>query len=784
MRLPISPLANARGSLLSGSAPNRNRKGAAGVRLALVFVLCALTAAAQVDRVVVVKIDGLPPRILEQFLKQAGGPRTPAKWLDYVFVRNGTSLDNFYTRGLSLSAPSWNLLDTGRHLEIRGNVEYDRYTLDVNDYLNFFPFYFKAAAGNQVDMAGVELLEENRVPLLADRFPYGGFYQGAQLLQRGVHWETMNGTLKRAFLTNSVRGIIDEWQVGWSWQESWSKEYAKLLMQSLKDPKVRYLEMFSGHFDHIAHLTNDPVTQVHAMGEIDTLVGSLWNAIQQSPLADSTALVLVSDHGINSAPGVISQGYNLIDWFNSRAGGAQHVLTNRHPLQDYKIKGLDPFVSKVITPSSESSYLQGLGEQYPTAMLDLDGNERAGIGLRNNTLNLLHVYLDQLIRKKVTGEARVEALAAFFETLSDVREEWRKDIDDLNAELIDLKLRISAQESLVAALPKKWSKEQIARGENQEANRHKRRLQQWREEHALYTQYTATITRLLDLTPADFDPGKFKIQDLIPERSLGPGNSVWDLQNYVTGMGPDGGIQRMNYLPALAGLSVRNNVQADVSPRPVDFTAVRVNDAVWLYRDEEHQALVSSRDGRISYQPVAHLQAQRDGSITFDERPWGPGFPLALFEDPQLSTGAEDRARWLSQSHSEHDWLQAVHRTRYSNGIIGITEQLLDLSPAATPYLERKRRQRRTDLLVFANDHWNFNARGFNPGGNHGSFFRDSTHSVLLIAGGKSTGIPQGLRIETPYDSLSFAPTILALMGRPEAGLPGPLIQELLATGH
>ena len=90
---------------------------------------------------------------------------------------------------------------------------------------------------------------------------------------------------------------------------------------------------------------------------------------------------------------------------------------------------------------------------------------------------------------------------------------------------------------------------------------------------------------------------------------------------------------------------------------------------------------------------------------------------------------------------------------------------------------------RRTDLLVLANDHWNFNVRGFNPGGSHGSFLRDSTHSVLLMAGGRDTGIPVGLRVETPYDSLSFLPTILSLMGRAEPDLPGPVIREL-AESH
>jgi len=48
------------------------------------------------------------------------------------------------------------------------------------------------------------------------------------------------------------------------------------------------------------------------------------------------------------------------------------------------------------------------------------------------------------------------------------------------------------------------------------------------------------------------------------------------------------------------------------------------------------------------------------------------------------------------------------------------------------------------------------------------------------FAGGKDSGIPSGLRIETPYDSLSFVSTILKLMGRPEPDLPGPVIQELV----
>ena len=85
---------------------------------------------------------------------------------------------------------------------------------------------------------------------------------------------------------------------------------------------------------------------------------------------------------------------------------------------------------------------------------------------------------------------------------------------------------------------------------------------------------------------------------------------------------------------------------------------------------------------------------------------------------------------------------------------------------------------------MLASDHWNFNVRGFNPGGNHASLLRVSTHSVLMFAGGKDTGIPKGLTVAEPYDGLSFVPTVLQLMGKPEPNLPGPVIREVVQQIH
>jgi hypothetical protein len=153
--------------------------------------------------------------------------------------------------------------------------------------------------------------------------------------------------------------------------------------------------------------------------------------------------------------------------------------------------------------------------------------------------------------------------------------------------------------------------------------------------------------------------------------------------------------------------------------------------------------------------------------------------------------------------------LQALHKTHYSNGLVGLNEELArhDIESLSTTdpklsederlmreYARRKRELVEPDLLVVAQDHWNFDVRGFNPGGNHGSFFRISTHSTFMVAGGARTGVPRALVIEAPYDSLSFVPTVLALTGNlrddsspvPELWergfrkFPGPIVKELL----
>src|SRR5215831_5731130 len=208
----------------------------------MLVLLGALPGLAKVDRVVVLKVDGLPEHVLEKYLNEPGGPghegRSKLPWIERVFRKNGVWMANYYSRGLSLSGPSWSILDTGHHAEIHGNSEYDRYTLRPYDYLNFFPFYLGYARHRRVDMPGVELLDEYNIPLLSDRFPYEDVSQSFQLLERGVNWATLGGGLKREFTGKPAKEVFDEWQIGFSFSKPIYLHFEQDLIRDLADPKI------------------------------------------------------------------------------------------------------------------------------------------------------------------------------------------------------------------------------------------------------------------------------------------------------------------------------------------------------------------------------------------------------------------------------------------------------------------------------------------------------------------------------------------------------------------
>ena len=779
----------------------------AGVWLVL-FTLPGLgqTPSVRPTRVVILKIDGLNADLLAQTMQETnpatGKPRLP--WFDEIFNRHGTIFENFFTRGISLSAPSWSLLDTGRHLVIKGNAEYDRYTGRVYDYLNFFPFYLGNARSRVTDMPSVQVLDEAGIPLLIDAFPYGDSYQSFQLFQRGVRWKTLQQGLKRGFSKGALLSLLEDPQGGLGLAGGLASETEKELIAMLQQPQVRYLDLFTGDVDHVAHSINDRKVLEQELAAVDALAGRLWNAIQASPEAAQTLFVAVSDHGMNNVPGIYSQTFSLPDLLNSRAGGAHHVVTNRHQLSNYKIAGLNPLVFRVINPTSSSFYLQGQANNYPTAWLDLDGNERAAVCLRDSELNKIHIVLGQLSRPELTSPVRQAAARYLKALIESKRPGWERTVAELSKELDALSEAIKNRQQDLKP-KKKWTPQERAQGLDKAAQRSAAHLSQWIEERAKYEDYLAHLKALLAFQPNEREVLRQKISDLVPEMSLGDRNRIYDLQHYVVGPGPGGllldaagdidaqqSFRYLNYLALLTSQVVRNNPQKEVSPRPVDFVAASlpvasirtklndpgISEAAWVYGDDEHQLLECvRREGdrmELRVLPIVHLKGSPANDLTWQPVEWGAGFPLRLFEDAALAIPpGEQKEAWLGRWHSERDWFDAVRDCRYSNGVIGITEELIAprfamasrLTGSLLDRLELRRRELvQADFHVYAADHWNFNVRNFNPGGNHGGFLRISTHSVWMMAG---AGVPSQKKIVRAYDSLNFASTILQLLGKP-----------------
>jgi hypothetical protein len=798
-------------------------------------------------RLVVVKVDGLPHDTVERFVRRRD-PRTGKSvlpWFEHIFYERGTRLNNFYVRGMSLSGPSWSLLDTGQHLQIKGNVEFDRYTLHSYDYLNFIPFWVANVGGVRVDMPGPELLDEVGVPLLADAYPYEERYISFQLYQRGTRWTTLQRGLQNKF-ARAPGELFDEWQLGIGGRDILNEQQERELVEKLQDPRVRYLDFYTTDFDHAAHHNRDEATQLAALRDLDAFVGRVWAAIRKTPQAADTALVLVSDHGTNTHERVYSQGYNLVKLLGSAEGGGHHVITKRRLLNDYALKGIYPLIPLIYTTTEDSFYLKGQSTSYPTALVDFDGNERASIQLRDSDLNLIHILLQQLRRGDLPQPLRRAAAGALSATLDRRRAGWERTLGEMREELAALRRLIERQRALVAAQPKKFTKEDADAGRDRAAKREFARLDSWTTDEREYSAYLQSLSNLLALDPARLNPPAVRIEDLIPKGAMGDHNTLHGLQNYVVGpadgglvLAPDGSLdmarsfRRVDYFSLLGGLSVRNNVQPQVESRPVDFVAVHVpeealrgalaaderpDQAVWLYGGPDRQALILARDEgsqlKLRYLPVSNLRQSADGRVSFERTGWRDGLPLKLWEDARVTPpGGEDRGRWLAAWHTDIEWLRATHLTRYSNAVVGLHEQLArhvvegtDADAANLSADERAVRRFRlrqrtlveNDLLILANDHWNFDVRGFNPGGNHGSFFRISTHSTLMLAGGDNSGVPRGLAVEEPYDSLSLMPTLLTLTGQLEDGerpvpvlrrrgfraFPGRVVRELFEAPH
>ena len=205
------------------------------------LLLCTPGATfAQAKRLVIIKCDGLPYDLVDRLAKQRDpqSGKSVLPWIDHIFYQRGARLSNFYVRGMSLSAPSWSLLETGQHLQIKGNVEFDRYTLHTYDYLNFFNLYVGAAIGARVDMRAIEVLDTLKLPVLSDAYAHNERYLTYSMFLRSPRYSTLQSGLQSRFM-KSPKQLFDEWTMGFEVRSLLTDQLVKELVAKLDHPKIR-----------------------------------------------------------------------------------------------------------------------------------------------------------------------------------------------------------------------------------------------------------------------------------------------------------------------------------------------------------------------------------------------------------------------------------------------------------------------------------------------------------------------------------------------------------------
>src|SRR6185369_13555609 len=292
--------------------------------------------------------------------------------------------------------------------------------------------------------------------LLMDAYDNYQRLPGSQLYGRGARLATLQRAGQAEVAKNPIQ-LAEEFITGLDLRNAVFTQYERELIDALSDPRVQYVDLFDMSYDHAAHHTNDDASHLQVLRELDARLGRIWTGIQKSPLASETIFIVVSDHGFNSDPKVLSQGFNLVKLLGSREGGGHHVITKRRLMLDYALKGINPFVPPITTTASQAYYLKGQSADYPTALLDFDGNERAGLHLRNTDLNELHILLQQLQRNDLSPEMRRGVTDAFFSVIARDRKAWLGELDDLEVELGAVRRAIVKQNAVCETKPKTFT---------------------------------------------------------------------------------------------------------------------------------------------------------------------------------------------------------------------------------------------------------------------------------------------------------------------------------------
>jgi hypothetical protein len=676
-------------------------------------------------RVVVLKFDGLPPSLVDRYVNTID-PRTGRSivpWIKRLFYEGGVRFTNYYSRGMSLSMPSWAMTDSGQHGVIKGNWEVDRHTGEPEDYLNMFDLHVEAMRERRAYPRSVEALDAAGIPLLSDAFRFEERRTGIQLLRRGtmfvdfldVGLQPVRGNLK-ARLADLLSGT--------DWEVAFDIATREDMVRAIRDPKYRYVDYYNVYVDHLLHRDNDEQQLIRALRQADLAIGEAYEAVVASGAADRTMLAVVSDHGITyDESGRFSHGLNLLPYLTSREFGALNVLSRRGHLPEFTFQGsifkpLPPL--SVVTAARESYYLDRRREQAICA-IDNDGNERVQIHLRSPELNRLQMLRHALTRREVEGHQREAVEQAALQILERNREAWRREALEIREELsalVALRVRYGEEIRELARVNEKRRElakkklplpsgpplapfesasalNTIDRVKDMAQRERELRAAVWRYEQLAkgYERYRVSLELRASIRTGEALEAA-RDEALFGDRDLGANLSLADLRAYPVGMrdivldetgrlDDTRSFVTVDYLKAFGVLRVANTVYDEFASRPVDFSVVRlpldetrraaigagllepadadeVTSALLLYRSDTEQLVLFAKSRPGCEPSISLLPA------VVTQQP-GPGGAITIARTgwtDGVPLGLYRDPRLASGAEDRAAWLTAFHTER------------------------------------------------------------------------------------------------------------------------
>ncbi len=768
------------------------------------------------SRLVLIKVDGLPGPLLEAVLDPDGAEadRLPAPHLfrqacararqisgrsmllpniHHYFVERGLRACRVDSATLTLSVPSWSLIDTGQPSLVKTNAYFNRFDgrlLNYLDQLRQSITLLTNGAGRSAALAPLDLVG---IPIVTDAFAPSRVWSSLQPLTRQPPTEQL-AALGRHLLSGKNRGF-DWWKAarrqlarmayGEPYPEIYDASLAELAAARLLpgSPAVDCVSLLLPAIDHQFHTDPEYGNLLARLMRLDAWIGSILQAASRGPRGPRTLAVLLSDHGSRFDPVHFNHSFPINRWLRESQFGSHNVVS---PVAEDFSHAFTVPSSGVdfnrLYESAASPYgkrIPGGESGYATAFTANNGNARFSAFLRHTDLNRLHLLLLEAKRCRRSPAALRAIAAAYREVLAGCRT-W------LAAEVREARRAERALLELVARL---GLESRGPRGEEA------RRLQsQERRIRAVRTALEALLqTDREEEGWLDWARRDFEISRLIPKGYLGPPNTLAGLRRYAVGWvrppvlrwtGADEPLAFLDYPELLTSFQAAS-ASSYGSRYPFSFFAASmappslgraarsdIVQAIWIRHAASGRELLllEAEGGEISLENLSgegwqeQLEAEEKKGV---DSPWTLAGRAGLYGrwmTPARWSEELSNSRWgpapaILADICRPNWRKFAERTALSRRFLP-EEAELRREVIAFDFSRQV-----PDFHVWTADGWNVNSNSHTPGGMHGGLDRLETRLVCLFWGGSELGLRRGERLDEPYSSLDILPTVLDALG-------------------